>query len=399
MNFVSRQDGPGPNPAPALGPVNSPLDLTPYKTVPLFNKPTTLLALTISFMVFSWICCLLRLYTRLVVHRAAGWDDFFLVLSQLSTTAGSVILCILAHLGFGSSIYTMDPLEVKEIMKMLYFGSAVYPFSITFIKIALLFQYLRIFEPGSGRRVFCKCMIALVAVWGTPFAILSVAPCYPVSAYWDFSIRNARCWAFSGRDLLEFMHVFVAHAITTAVLDFIVFIIPVRLFFKPNAKQKLRLSLVCLFVLGLITNMCSIWRMVNVIGLSTAHIGQFDPSWYAPTLAGLASLEGHLAATCAALPVFWPTLKTTWNRIFVTHEVSVTREEGVFRPKAAQDVELQSLSSSRKLALDQSHEPEGWEPFVGDETTGLGENETVIQSPAVAKPLKACLSSCWFSKK
>jgi len=131
--------------------------------------------------------------------------------------------------------------------------------------------------------------------------------------------------------------------------------------------------------------MCSIWRMVDVIRFSIARIGQFDPPWYAPTPTGLGSLEGHLAATCAALPVFWPVLKTTWNRIFVTHEVSVTREYGVFpSKKAAQDVEMQSMSSDRNLTLDpQSQGPEGWEPFVGDETTGLGETETVVQSPAV----------------
>jgi len=132
------------------------------------------------------------------------------------------------------------------------------------------------------------------------------------------------------------------------------------------------------------TNMYSIWRMVDVIRFATAHLGQFDPPWYAPTPTGLASLEGHLAATCAALPVFWPVLKTKWNRIFVTRKVSVTREYGVFPSKAAQDVEMQSMSSDRNLTLDpQSQEPEGWEPFVGDETTGLGENETVVQSPAV----------------
>ncbi len=132
--------------------------------------------------------------------------------------------------------------------------------------------------------------------------------------------------------------------------------------------------------------MCSIWRMADVIRFSTAHMGQFDPPWYAPTPAGLASLEAHLAAACAALPVFWPVLKTTWNRIFVTQEVSITREYGVLRSKVAQEVEMQSVTSDRNLTPDQSQEPAGWEPFVGDETTGLGENETVVQSPAEPKP-------------
>jgi len=140
--------------------------------------------------------------------------------------------------------------------------------------------------------------------------------------------------------------------------------------------------------------------MADIIRLSTASLGQFDPPWYAPTPTGLACLEGHLAAACAAMPVFWPVLKTTWNQIFVTKEVSITREFGVLKSKVAdQEVEMQSMSSERNLTVDGTQVPEGWEPFVGDETTGLGENETVIQSPAEPKPSYAKLISTYLSSK
>lgn len=119
-------------------------------------------------------------------------------------------------------------------------------------------------------------------------------------------------------------------------------------------------------------------RVAYIIKLGDRDSG-FDPVWDNPTVMGLASLELHIAAVCAALPVFWPVLKTTWNRIVVTYEVSVTRGYGVFpsKPKPS-DIELHSGQSDRNLVLDD--QPDGWEPFVGDETTGLGENETVVQS-------------------
>lgn len=130
--------------------------------------------------------------------------------------------------------------------------------------------------------------------------------------------------------------------------------------------------------------MCSFWRMACVIQTKISDIGTFDPPWYAPTAAGLANLEVHLAVSCAALPVFWPTIEKTLDKIFVTQEVSVTREYGVF-PSKSNDVELQSASSDKNLTLDAGETPEGWEPFVGDETTGLGENETVVESLTAAK--------------
>jgi len=133
--------------------------------------------------------------------------------------------------------------------------------------------------------------------------------------------------------------------------------------------------------------MCSLWRMIYVIQIEAAGVGSFDPTWYSPTAAGLANLEAHLAVACAALPVFWPSLEKTWNKIFVTYEVSITTGYGRF-PSRSNDVELQSTSSDRNLTCDTPQTPEGWEPFVGDETTGLGENETVIESLAPPNRLK-----------
>jgi len=133
--------------------------------------------------------------------------------------------------------------------------------------------------------------------------------------------------------------------------------------------------------------MCSLWRVGYVIKLSLADENSFDPTWDNPTVMGLASYESHLAAVCSALPVCWPVLKTTWNRIFVTYEVHVTKEYGVFPAKKAVDIEMRSVSMDRTLPYDPNLPPEGWEPFVGDETTGLGENETVVESlPAAKKP-------------
>jgi len=140
--------------------------------------------------------------------------------------------------------------------------------------------------------------------------------------------------------------------------------------------------------------LCAIWRMANVIQIASSDEASFDPTWYAPTTAGLANLEAHLAVACAALPVFWPSLEKTWNMIFVTHEVSVTMCYGRF-PTNSNDVELQSTSSDTNLRLDLAQTPEGWEPFVGDETTGLGENETVVVSPAAVKRSRELRKFLW----
>jgi len=125
--------------------------------------------------------------------------------------------------------------------------------------------------------------------------------------------------------------------------------------------------------------------MAFVIKMFTAGEGTFDPTWYSPTVAGLGAIESQLAASCAAIPEFWPSLERRWNKIFVTHTVSVTSEYGQFpsRPNNNNNnnnIEMQSIASGKDQALDPPELVEGWEPFVGDETTGLGIHETVIES-------------------
>jgi len=129
---------------------------------------------------------------------------------------------------------------------------------------------------------------------------------------------------------------------------------------------------------------CSLWRVVYVIQLQDKS--PYDPVWNTATIMGLASYEMNLAAICAALPVMWPVLKTTWDRIFVTttYEVTITEDyAGMLRSrKEATDIELQSVPTSMTDQADR------WEPFVGDETTGLGENATVVVAEKRTKKMK-----------
>lgn len=146
--------------------------------------------------------------------------------------------------------------------------------------------------------------------------------------------------------------------------------------------------------------------MVYVIQHFTVRHFRFDPTWDNATTAGLACLEVDLASVCAALPIFWPVLTTAWGRIFVTTEVSVTREVGPLHPRK-HSIELEgglhttsshqssTTTTTTKAMLDRESwssqgggvggPSDGWTPYVGDETTGLGENTTVVEAPRGGK--------------
>ena len=140
--------------------------------------------------------------------------------------------------------------------------------------------------------------------------------------------------------------------------------------------------------------MCSIGRLVAC--LTPTPYALFDLSWTTPTPTGLATIEVNLAAICAPLPVFWPVLDERWCRIFVTYEVRITREYGIFIPRKQRRVQPppptpptpQTASSDRALNTGDPAQPPEWNPYVGDAKTGLGESDTVVESLAERRPIR-----------
>src|SRR5262245_52112662 len=61
------------------------------------------------------------------------------------------------------------PFRCLPVFKIIYIGNFGYPLSVTFIKVALLFQYLRMFKDGSKSSLLCKCLIVIITIWGLAF--------------------------------------------------------------------------------------------------------------------------------------------------------------------------------------------------------------------------------------
>lgn len=363
------------------------------EAIPVFNQQPTAMGLTISITVLAWLCSLFRLYVRFRIVRAPWWDDLFVMLALMSSTSGSVVYCILMNYGMGQHMASLPVETTSEFLRHFYIGSLTYPVALTTIKLALLFQYLRMFSLGSRRRLVTKYLIVFTFIWGLFFCIPTWVPCVPISAMWDLTQRGAKCWGFASPHLHQMLGFYITQSVSTTLIDLIIFLLPIQMFFQRQTQQKTRLALLGLFCLGILVNLCSIGRLVY--SLTPTLNAMSDLTWNSPTPTGLATLEINLASICAALPVFWPVVKDGWSRIFVnvTYEVSVTRESGMYTPRRKQKEEKRGRTSgSSDLELTGTNgsgvgdkKEEGfmtteWDPYVGDRKNGLGDSETVIES-------------------
>ncbi|OHW98770.1 integral membrane protein [Colletotrichum incanum] len=292
---------------------------------PLVNKQGTILGVVISFTVFSWLCVAFRMHVRAKVVRSLGWDDLFVILSLLSITTGSVGICVATKYGMGKHIYYLSAVQVQSYLRTFYVSNASYQMSTAFIKISLLFQYLRIFEQPSFTRRLCIFTITFVCLWAITYSFLGWIPCVPVKAYWDWSIPASR-WAYGSLNPEIFSATYETHSAVNIALDLLVLAIPVPLYFKPNAPLKSRLGLLALLAIGIAVNGVSIVRFITILQHRSATYPTLDFPWYGPVSIVLACVEVDLAMVASSVPIFWPVLRQKFPGIFVTKEVAVTRE-------------------------------------------------------------------------
>ncbi|KAI0159273.1 hypothetical protein BJ166DRAFT_327327 [Pestalotiopsis sp. NC0098] len=292
---------------------------------PWSNQKSTIMGLTITFMLLAWSFVCFRLWVRFRVVRSPWWDDLFVVLYLITGTCGSVALLMSTHFGAGQHTLLLTVGQAGRYLVAFYMFNACLNMAATFIKLSLLFQYLRIFEKGSWPYRAALGTIGLVSMWGIAYTILALFPCWPVSDFW-YSPTGAKCWGYGAWSTAELTGTFYSHTAMNMILDIIILAIPFHLYFKTDMTFKMRMGLLALLLMGALVNFLSIWRLQTLVEHQAGRYPTHDPSWYGPISMILATLECDCASICASVPIFWPVLSPYLGAIFVTQEVSVEHE-------------------------------------------------------------------------
>ncbi|CAJ2503568.1 Uu.00g109620.m01.CDS01 [Anthostomella pinea] len=293
---------------------------------PVSNRPETIYGLVISFMILSWAAVLLRLYVRFKIVRAPGWDDLCVVMYLLTTTAGSIAICISTkYYGLGQHFLLLTQAQWLGYLKTFYVANAAYVVSTAFIKLALLLQYRRVFERGYVMHRLITGLTVFTALWGLAYSFIAWFPCFPVWELW-IADPGAHCYGYGSKTPGPFVATYESHSGINMVLDIIVLLIPLPLFFKESATFATRMRLVALLSMGTLVIVLASWRLASIVEHQVTWWPTPDPTWYGPIIYLLAVLEVDAAAVCASVPIFWPVLTVQWGKIFVTQEVAITHE-------------------------------------------------------------------------
>jgi len=199
--------------------------------------------------------------------------------------------------------------------------------ALAFIKLSLLFQYLRIFKRGTWTYRASILAIVFVSLWNLAFSIMAWVPCTNVSDAWNVFDTNRHCWATASSNPTDFTASLVIYTVMNMLMDLFITTLPFPLYFQPDATFATRVGLLALLVMGATVNICSIWRLQDTIYHNGANYPTRDPTWYGPLSILLAVLEVNIASICASIPVFWVVLRPYLGFILVTREIKINRED------------------------------------------------------------------------
>lgn len=219
---------------------------------PILNGKSVEYGLVISFLVVSSLCVFGRIWVRHFLTHSFGWDDVFVVSTMFSNIVQAVGLCLSVEHGLGKHFILLGIDGMQDFTRLFYVANGAYPVSTTFIKLALLFQYLRFFEKGSKSRIITIITIVVVCMWGFAFAFLAWVPCVPVRAYWNWLIPDSEAtrYGYGSHNQNVFVATYIVNAATNMILDLVTFAIPMSLWLDRSIQGKSRMALLGLFVLG-----------------------------------------------------------------------------------------------------------------------------------------------------
>lgn len=140
----------------------------------------------------------------------------------------------------------------------IYSTNCAYAASATLIKLAILFQYLRLFAETAptttatqyrfARRLIWG-MIALCSTWGLTFFFLAIFPCNPVAKNWNPTLEGT-CIGWGTKEPHRFFAMFMGHSVSNTLLDTLVLLLPVPFLTTLRIAGKSRAGLIALFTMG-----------------------------------------------------------------------------------------------------------------------------------------------------
>ncbi|KAK1471827.1 hypothetical protein CTAM01_16427 [Colletotrichum tamarilloi] len=267
------------------------------------SNTARIIAVVTVFHLLAQLSVTLRIYARIRVIKAPGWDDTVMVLSAICAWGGWISFVIQAQYGLGKHFLTIDKKYDYIVFNHVAFWQAIISAAgaLMFLKVSIALSLLRLSKTGWYKWALWS-TIALVLFYSIGGMFPFFLHCKPMSGFWD---RNKtpppKCK--DGNNINLFGIINTGFNIFT---DVILATLPVPVIWNLQMKRRLRLYAIGILSLGYFAVAMGIVKAVYQLNNDSDPDKTFNRSiqfW------GFLQLQVGIIAACA------PALKPLVNKL------------------------------------------------------------------------------------
>ncbi|KAL7275791.1 hypothetical protein RUND412_001244 [Rhizina undulata] len=265
----------------------------PANTVDPQNLQPAIYGPIVAFSIIAIITVILRIYTRAVIVKKIGADDWVIIAATfflIAFTICNVLVVKFEHLGF--HIWDIVSADETLALKLNFANQLLYYPILSLTKISTLIFYRRI-SSNKTFRIWIYILLACNAGLTISITLADLFQCTPLPYVYDKTIRG-RC--------INNGAFFVSTAAINILTDFAVVILPMPMLWGVQIHVKQKIALMGLFSLGTFVCVISIIRLQSII--TTFVFTNPDPTYGIGFIWSL--IEGALAIICASVPALKP---------------------------------------------------------------------------------------------
>ena len=196
----------------------------------------------------SGVFVLQRFATKFFYKLPFGIDDLFIALVMCCAIPSIVINSYgLAPNGMGRDVWTLEPDQITNFGRYFYVMAVLYFALQCFLKLSMIFFYLRIF-PTKGVRKSLWTSVGFTSLFGIVFIFVTIFQCRPISYFWTKWMHDAD----HPGTCADINAITWSGAVINIALDFWILGIPLSQLKKMNLDWKKKWGVGMMFSVGIL---------------------------------------------------------------------------------------------------------------------------------------------------
>ncbi|KAF7859673.1 hypothetical protein EAF04_008752 [Stromatinia cepivora] len=245
-----------------------------------------------SFVIASWVAYLLRITSRFISDTNLWWDDYMATVVMIIGIPSSVInVQGLTANGLGKDIWTLDFKSISDMVRFFYAAEILYFAQVSFVKISILFFFLRLF-PERKIRAAIWATIILNGIILVLFDMLAAFQCHPISFYWE-RWDNEHFGTCLNINILAF-----TSAGQSIVMDIWILILPLTQLYDLNLHWKKKAGVGAMLGIGILVTIVSVLRLRWLVNFANTQ----NPTWDYIQVGYWSTIEICVGIICSSMP-------------------------------------------------------------------------------------------------